>query len=757
MRVFVGWTLHFGNNQGNMMKIALWTAHLSDPGDPAWFDCAAQYRFLRDHFPDQAVTLFTDQPDSGTSPTSDIASPADLPRWCAEHDDAVLLVHYRDGPLPLLDLLTSRRAPVILRWHNATPPWFTFGRQNADAHAALAGYETIAEIARHPNIHVWCNSPFTREQFRALGGRADRSRVVFPATHAVAEQATPEARTAHDTSPHETIVLVIGHVAPHKGQINAIHVAERVMALTGRPLTLHFVGNGFHDPTPYACALRDSIETADCKIVLHEGISPRTLRDLHTRSHACLSLSEHEGFGHDVFGALLAGVPVVAWAVTALETLLDGHPFAFRHFDIDMFASAIAALHDPAVRSRVLECQATLLPRYRPEITNDQILAGLAGVFPTGRQDTAASAPDADLGEPSLERYPAILRQVVREWHRAAEHFPQSSEADLAYDSHINITSLHDLRLTRAHTEMTTARRYAALATENDTDLPISPADFQCFPAVITTPARQSGSTGTARRYPARPLVTGPSITLPAGAYRIRFILDITLHTPGELTVDIEAVVNGTHVVGRDCLTCRPREKMPPAGVTFETTDASAPVTFRIHPRQAFTGTVTFGGARLRNAHRGFTVEHETEDQENPPLPVSEIETLLTGGRGRAVLGKVRARRLFRAGDVARDEAQWAGAARLYLKGLLLQPDHFDYTVQCAHMLKEAGAMAVAERFYLRALGMRPDDPDLTLQIGHFYKITGRPDDARRYYEAAAATRHPAASLARAELQGAGS
>ncbi|MFW7268337.1 glycosyltransferase [Gluconacetobacter sp. Hr-1-5] len=740
-----------------MMKIALWTAHLSAPGDPAWFDCAAQYRFLRDHFPDQAVTFFTDLPDSGVFPIPDIASPADLPRWCAEHEDGVLVVHYRDGPLPCLDLLTNRRAPVILRWHNATPPWFTFGRQNADAHAALAGYETIAEIARYPHIHVWCNSPFTREQFRALGGRADRSRVVFPAGHAATEQAKPDARTAHATSPDETTVLVAGRVAPHKGQINAIHVADRVKAITGRPLTLHFVGSGFHDPTPYAGALRDAIETADCTIVLHEGISQGTLRDLHARAHACLSLSEHEGFGDDVFGALRAGVPVVAWAVTALETLLDGHPFAFRHFDIDMFASAIAALRDPVVRSRVLDSQAMLLPRYRPEITNDQILAGLASVFPAGPQDQAAPAPEADLGEPSLERHPAILRQVVREWHRAAGHFPQSSEASLAYDSHINITSLHDLRLARAHTEMTTARRYAALATENDAELRIAPLDFNCFSAVITTPGRQSGSAGAARHYPARPLVSGPYIALPPGTYRVRFILDITLQTPGELTVDIEAVVNGTHVVGRDCLTCRPGERMPPASITFETTDESALVTFRIHPRQAFTGMVAFGGARLRNAHRDFAIKDETEGSENPPLPASDIETLLAGKRSRAILGRVRARRLFRAGNIARDEAKWAVAARIYSKGLLLQPDHFDYTVQCAHMLKETGAMALAERLYLRALGMRPGDPDLTLQLGHFYKIAGRSDDALRYYEAAAASLHPAASLARAELQGAGS
>lgn len=740
------------------MKIALWAAHLSELDDQAGFDCVAQYRFLRDHFPDaQAVTLFTDRPDSGLLPIPDIASPTDLPRWCADYEDAVILVHYRDGTLPFLDLLTSRRAPVILRWHNATPPWFTFGRQNAETHAALTGYETIAEIARYPHIHVWCNSPFTREQFRALGGRPDRSRVVFPASRTVEEQANPDARKAHDTPSDETILLVVGRVAPHKGQINAIHVADRVMAITGRPLTLHFVGSGFHDPTPYASALRDTIEAAICKIVLHESISQSALQDLYIRSNACLSLSEHEGFGDNVFGALLAGVPVVAWAVTALETLLEGHPFAFRHFDIDIFASAIAALREPAVRSRVVEYQTARLPLYRPAIRNDQILAGLASVLPTGPQDRTASTPDADLGEPSLERYPAILRHVVREWHRAAEHFPQSSEPDLAYDSHINITSLHDLRLARAHTEMTTARRYAALATENDAELRIGPADFHCFPAITTTPGRQSGSVGAVRHYPAKPLVTGPYIALPPGAYRARFILDITLQTPGELTVDIEAVVNNTHVLGRDCLTLRRGESVLPAGVAFETTDETALIAFRIQPRQAFTGTVTFDGARLRNAHRDFSVEDETETTANAPLPIADLETQLTEGRGRAVLGRVRARRLFRAGDIARDEGEWVVAASIYSQGLLLQPDHFNYTVQCAHMLKETGAMAMAERLYLRALGMHPGDPDLTLQIGHFYKLAGRSVDAQRYYEAAAATQDPAASLARAELQGAGS
>lgn len=740
------------------MKIALWTARLSESDDPSNFDCAWQYRFLRHQFPrTDAVKLFIDQHDPDLFPADDIVPSADFPRWCAENEDAVLLVHYRDGALPLLDLLAGRRAPVILRWHNATPPWFTFGRQSADTTIALAGYETIAEIARLPHIHVWCNSDFTREQFRALGGRADRSHIVFPASQTVEEYATPDARRAHDAPRTETNLLVVGCVAPHKGQINALHVADRVMAITGQPLTLHLVGSGFHDPTPFASALRDRIETARCTVVLHETITPGMLQELHARSDAYLSLSEHEGFGEDVLGALRGGIPVVAWAVTALETLLQGHPFAFRHFDIDMFASAIAALRDPQVRSRVLKWQATRLPAYRPEVTNDQILTGLADALATSARDATTSAPDVDLDEPSLAQYPAIQQQVAREWRRAAEQFPQSSEAGLPYDSHVNITSLHDLRLARAHIDMTTARRYAALATEQDAELRISSADFHCFPAVITTSDRLPGSGATAQRYPDKSIISGPHIALPVGAYRARFILDITLQTNEELAIDIETILNNKQIIGRNCLTLQANRPMPYAGAAFETADDCALVTFRIRPRRPFTGTVRFNGVRLHKADRNATSTDDAEHVRPTPLSDLDIETLLKGKHGRPLLGTFRARSFFRAGNTARDEDQWAVAAQAYLKGLRLQPDHFGYLVQCAHMFKEAGALAKAEQLYLHALHIRPDDPDLTLHIGHFYKVAGRPEDARRYYEIAAATEHPAASLARAELQGRGS
>src|SRR5215472_1867238 len=88
--------------------------------------------------------------------------------------------------------------------------------------------------------------------------------------------------------------------------------------------------------------------------------------------------------------------------------------------------------------------------------------------------------------------------------------------------------------------------------------------------------------------------------------------------------------------------------------------------------------------------------------------------------------------------DVARNNREYAKAARFYEKVLSYNPNDAAIHVQCGHMFKEAGDLDRAEQHYNRARALMPNDPDLALQLGHFYKVAGRLGEAERSYRRAA-------------------
>ena len=108
--------------------------------------------------------------------------------------------------------------------------------------------------------------------------------------------------------------------------------------------------------------------------------------------------------------------------------------------------------------------------------------------------------------------------------------------------------------------------------------------------------------------------------------------------------------------------------------------------------------------------------------------------------------------------DAARDERKYDNAAALYMEALRLAPGRAGLHIQCGHMLKEVGKLALAEQHYLQAQRLRPDDADLTMQLGHLYKAAGRFHEAHEAYATAMRLKpnweEPAEELRRLERLG---
>jgi glycosyltransferase involved in cell wall biosynthesis len=101
-------------------------------------------------------------------------------------------------------------------------------------------------------------------------------------------------------------------------------------------------------------------------------------------------------------------------------------------------------------------------------------------------------------------------------------------------------------------------------------------------------------------------------------------------------------------------------------------------------------------------------------------------------------------RRLAQA-NRARDERNWAQAARDYGEALTLAPELVHIWIQQGHALKELGDHAGAEAAYRQASTLRPDSAEPHLHLGHLHKIRGDQAAAGRSYLRAARLdpRHP--------------
>lgn len=103
------------------------------------------------------------------------------------------------------------------------------------------------------------------------------------------------------------------------------------------------------------------------------------------------------------------------------------------------------------------------------------------------------------------------------------------------------------------------------------------------------------------------------------------------------------------------------------------------------------------------------------------------------------------------AADAARDQQDWAEAARLYTHALEGDEGNVALQVQQAHALKEAGRLIDAEAAYRRALADAPESAEIQLHLGHLLRLQARQEDAANAY-AQALLCDPTFSPARDEL-----
>lgn len=276
-----------------------------------------------------------------------------------QHD--VLLVHH-SAVLPGADELLSGPQPLLLVYHNITPPEWLWDVAPALGVQCAVGRMQLPDLVGRADVSA-AVSEFNAEELRQAGARDP---IVLPPL-IMPDQLSggrPQAR-----SPHAPSILFVGRLSPHKRQDAVIQAFALYRRRHAPGAQLHLVGSPIG--SAYPCRLRELADrVAPGAVHFESDLSHSDIAARYRNATAFLCLSEHEGFCLPIIEALAAGLPVVARRAGAVpETLGDAGLIVEPDDDLGVVAEALhAAVSADSLRAELARRGAGRVAAYAPDV-----------------------------------------------------------------------------------------------------------------------------------------------------------------------------------------------------------------------------------------------------------------------------------------------------------------------------------------------------------------------------------------------------
>lgn len=250
--------------------------------------------------------------------------------------DDLILFHYTTWT-PAAERALELGRPLVLMYHNVTPPSFFVGIDPETARATRRGRE---ELGRFAPIAVLATAKSEYSRGDLLAARFERTAVLpLRLDFGALERECDHALRARVVA--EPALLVVGRVVPNKKVEDAIAAFAAYRRIEPRA-RLYCVGA--HDEKgSYLIRLRRLARTLGVGgAVEFTGQVSSAARGAYYRGcRALVTMSEHEGFCAPVIEAMFLGLPVVGFAAAATpETMGDAGVLVARKRP-DVVAEAI--------------------------------------------------------------------------------------------------------------------------------------------------------------------------------------------------------------------------------------------------------------------------------------------------------------------------------------------------------------------------------------------------------------------------------
>jgi glycosyltransferase involved in cell wall biosynthesis len=274
--------------------------------------------------------------------------------WAEGGTADIVLFHYALVS-PMNEAFARLHSRSVLQYHNVTPPHFYAAWDREISKILTQGLEGLAPLAPTTTLALG-DSEFNRLELERLGFQQTGVLPIAIDFGRYDQPANPFLKKRFSDS--RTNLLFVGRIAPNKRHDQLLRVlayfkknvspAVRLLAVGKHPR--RETGRGVVVEAHYLDALirlYSDLRIEPTDVVFTDGVSHDELLACYESAHVFVSMSEHEGFGVPLVEAMLKGVPVVAWAGTAVGETLGHAGLQFEDQDIATFAEAAALLAKP--------------------------------------------------------------------------------------------------------------------------------------------------------------------------------------------------------------------------------------------------------------------------------------------------------------------------------------------------------------------------------------------------------------------------
>jgi len=320
---------------------------------------------------------------------------------------------------------------MVLVYHNITPPEYFLGIHKNLVKACFRGRRELTAYIDRCEVALG-DSEYNRQELEALGFRATGVLPVVPDfTHL---DGAPDRILAANFDDEWTNVLFVGRVIPNKKFEDVIRAFHAYRARHNPHSRLLFVGSysTFELYLSMLQALIAQLGTPDVYFLGH--VSNEELIALYDVADLFLCASEHEGFCVPIVEAFHKGVPVLAYAATAVPVTMDGGGVLYETKDPFEVARVMDAIVGNAgIQEAVLDSQDAALERLRGRDFGGTLLRFVADVLRQPPREAPEVAWDFWQQFDQFERLEEI-RQFRPSAYRALPVDPESGMRDAGSD-----------------------------------------------------------------------------------------------------------------------------------------------------------------------------------------------------------------------------------------------------------------------------------------------------------------------------------
>lgn len=250
---------------------------------------------------------------------------------------------------------------MILVYHNITPPEYFIGVHKDLVKLCFRGRRELTAYIQRSALALG-DSEYNRQELENLGFRKTAVLPVVPGFRHL--DGGVDGRIAAAFDDGFVNVMFVGRVIPNKKLENVIRAFHAYRTRHNPRSRLLLVGSysGFERYLEMLQALIAKLGTPDVHFLGH--VSNEELSALYDVADLFLCASEHEGFCVPIIEAFHKGVPVMAYAATAVPATMDGGGILYEDRDPLHLARLMSAvIDDSQVEEAVLASQDAALQR----------------------------------------------------------------------------------------------------------------------------------------------------------------------------------------------------------------------------------------------------------------------------------------------------------------------------------------------------------------------------------------------------------